>query len=132
MGLNGDLKRHFGGDRSMWRDGEKEWNWQSWCEARMKSAADARRHHGEGRLKNIFSGILAEMIYSADDNLMRVEMIGRVLERKSLMRAVESNESQFVAVYGRCRTLSVPSDPRRPLRRLTLQSSNPNIFGVRR
>ena len=30
-------------------------------------------------------------------------MIGRVLERKSLMRAVESNESQFVAVYGRRR-----------------------------
>lgn len=28
-------------------------------------------------------------------------MIGRVLERKSLMRAVESDESQFVAVYGR-------------------------------
>ena len=30
-------------------------------------------------------------------------MIGRVLERKSLMRAVESDESQFVAVYGRRR-----------------------------
>ena len=29
-------------------------------------------------------------------------MIGRVLERKSLMRAVESDESKFVAVYGRC------------------------------
>ena len=32
-------------------------------------------------------------------------MIGRVLERKSLMRAVESNESQFVAVYGRRRII---------------------------
>ena len=30
-------------------------------------------------------------------------MIGRVLERKSLMRAVESDESQFVVVYGRRR-----------------------------
>ena len=30
-------------------------------------------------------------------------MIGRERERKSLMRAVESSESQFVAVYGRRR-----------------------------